>query len=105
MRGSMITVQARLKHAMETGSLTVADLSIWFARDYHTVHGWIEKGREPWGPNGEASLRMLAVLEQAIKQRRGFPIPLHLSPPERRAHMIKVRRELDGSLSKARSAK
>lgn len=101
----MLTVQARLRRAMQTGSLTVADLSTWFARDYHTVHGWVEKGRQPWGPNGDQSLQLLGLLEQAIKQKRGFPVPVSLSPSERRRHMRLARERLNGAVPKTRSAK
>lgn len=97
-------VQTRLKRAMLAGSLTVADLSTWFARPYATVRGWLQ-GYEPWGPHGEESRRLLALLEQAIKRRRGFPVPVQMSPIERRNHVRQVRHDLDGGFFKARAAK
>ena len=100
----MQTVQQRLRRVMADGRLTVADLSTWFGRDYHTVHGWVEKGRHPWGPNGASSLCLLEALERAIKQKRGFPVPLQLSPLERRTYMKQVRRDFDRGVSKTRSA-
>ena len=97
------SVEARLKRAMLAGSLTTADLSIWFARPYATVRGWLQ-GYEPWGPHGEESRRLLGVLEQAIQSYRGFPVPVHLSPIERRKHMKRLRHGLDGRFSQTRSA-
>ncbi len=98
-------VQARLKRAMREGSLTVADLSTWFGRDYHTVRTWVTKGRTPWGPNGDEARRLLALLEAAISKKRSFPVPINLSPVMRRTYMRWLRYDLDSRLSQARPAR
>ena len=99
----MLTFQERMERAKNAGKLTNADLSVWFDRPYATVRGWL-KGREPWGPHGEESRRLLKLLEQAIGQRRGFPVPVYLSPAGRRRHMTKVRHDLNGGISQAHTA-
>ena len=99
----MIAFKTRLERAKKQGRLTTADLSTWFGRPYHTVRGWLE-GHEPWGPNGEESIRLMAILERAIKKHKGFPVPVHLSPQQRRAYVEARRHDLDGGLSRACAA-
>lgn len=99
--------QSRLEHVSKAGLLTTADLATWFGRPYHTVRGWRTNPAHyrPWGPNGREAERLLDLLEHAIKRKRGFPVPINLSPVERRAHVGRMRHELDTRLSKARSAR
>ena len=99
----MIAFHTRLEKAKKQGRLTTADLSRWFGRPYHTVRGWLE-GHEPWGPNGEESIRLMAILERAITKRKGFPVPVHLSITERRAYIEARRHDLNGGLSRTRTA-
>lgn len=82
----------RLRRAMDSGSLTVSDLSRWFGRPYTTVHKWLTYNREPWGPNGQHALDQLSDLEERIKLKRGFPIPVSLSPAARIRHMEGLKR-------------
>ena len=100
----MKSFQKRLERVKRDGSLTTADLSVWFDRPYATVRGWLQ-GYDPWGPHGEESARLLGVLENAIKKRRGFPVPVRLSPIARREHVQQVRHALNGGLPQARLAR
>ena len=83
----------RLRSAMESGSLTPSDLARWFDRPYSTVSKWLAEQREPWGPNGERAYHQLTRLEQLIRKRRGFPIPVDLSPTDRVTHLEGVKRD------------
>jgi hypothetical protein len=104
--------QARLERAKKDGRLSTSDLSIWFGRSYHTIRGWLvpradrarKQGYEPWGPQADAAYRSLALLEDHIRRKRGFPVPLELSPVERQIHVKRVRHGLNGRLPKTRSA-
>lgn len=103
----MLSFRSRLEHAARSGKMTTADLSVWFARPYATVRGWLTNPHHyvPWGPDGEEAERILSVLEQAIKSKQGFPVPLNLSPLGRRLHVTRMRHELDGSLPATRAAR
>lgn len=90
---------ARLKKARVNGSMTTADLSVWFDRPYPTIRSWLE-GREPWGPNGDVARAALDTLEKAVTRRSGFPVPVHLSPVGRKRHMRQARHEHLGANSR-----
>jgi hypothetical protein len=94
----------RLEKVRKAGLLTTADLSTWFGRPYPTVQGWLQ-GYDPWGPNGDAAREALNVLEWAIKNRAGFPVPVHLSPIERRKYVRRQRQRHDGRISAAHPAR
>jgi hypothetical protein len=100
----MRTFQRRIAAVLRDGGLTVMDLSRWFDRAYPTVRTW-QQGREPWGPHGEESRLLLTVLEKAIAQERGFPVPVKLSPRARKAHIERVRDELVSRLPRTRFAR
>jgi hypothetical protein len=89
------TFHTRLRRAQKLASLTPADLSIWFARPYGTIRGWLEQGYEPWGPNGDVARHMLDLLEAAIKKHNGLPVPTHLTPVQRRAHVQQIKQYAD----------
>ena len=63
-----------------------------------------KQGYEPWGPQADAAYCSLELLEQSIRRKRGFPVPLELSPIERQTHVKRVRHGLNGRLPKTRSA-
>jgi hypothetical protein len=98
----MRTFQQRIAAVLRDGGLTIMDLSRWFERAYPTVRTW-QEGREPWGPHGEESRALLVTLEKLIAAGKVFPVPVKLSPRERRAWIERVRDEC--RLSKTRSAK
>jgi hypothetical protein len=97
----------RLESAAQSGKMTTADLSVWFARPYATVRGWLTNPHHyvPWGPDGDEAQRLLTILERAIKRKDGFPVPLNLAPLGRRLHVTRMRHELDGRLSPTRAAR
>ena len=98
---------ARLKQAMERGDFTVADLARWFDRPFHTVWFWVHEGRQPRQSRGQAKLmyRRLELAEKLIREKRGLPIPLHLSQFERPDYVGGLRRDNEaGRLSQGRTA-
>lgn len=98
-----MTFKSRLEKVKRDGRLTTADLAVLLNRPYHTVAGWLQ-GHNPWGPHGEESVKLLSTIEHAITKRRGFPVPVQLSPVERRRHVTRVRHDLNGGLPKTRTA-
>jgi len=97
------TFRLRLLAVMKQGSLTTADLSIWFDRPYHTVRGWL-LGYNPWGVHRDRTFKLLENLERTIKSKRKFPVPDRLSPVQRREHITQVRNDLHAGVSKSRPA-
>ena len=83
--------QHRANQALRSGRLTIADLSTWFARPYATVRSWVLDGRRPWGPHGDEAIKWLGILEQAIAREQRFPMPLNLSPLQRREYIRQSR--------------
>jgi transposase-like protein len=73
----------RLQRCMTRGQLTVADIARLFDRERRTVSDWVHKGRLPTGAREQEALDRLLQLEQAIRQKRGFPVPLRLSKRNR----------------------
>lgn len=80
---------------MKIGVLTRADLRYWFERPHATVRMWVLDGWTPRGPAGELAGERLALLERAVKQKRGMPVPRTLSARERPAYIKQVRDGLE----------
>jgi hypothetical protein len=99
----MQTFSKRLEAARRTGDLRVSDLQAWFERPYHTVLGWLQ-GAEPHDHRAEV-YRRLDCLEQAVKKRKGLPIPYALNHRQRRAHVQGVQRAVNDRLPRARAAR
>jgi len=99
----MKTFAQRLEAAKRDGLMTTSDLARWFDRPYPTVVKWT-LGHEPWGPAGELAYIMLDLLEEQIRKKNGFPIPVRLTPIERRDYMQGVRRDIEHRIPKAYSA-
>jgi hypothetical protein len=99
----MRTFAQRLETVKNHGLMTTADLARWFDRPYPTVTKWL-RGHEPWGPNGERARLLLDLLEEKIKARDGFPVPVQLTPVERRDYLQGVRRGIERRLPSAYSA-
>jgi len=83
--------QLQLKTAMFHGGLTVADLSIWFGRSYHTVRMWVVNGCTPrLPPSAEEAITDMELLEKAVRDGAFDDlgsIPLRQRPSEiRRIH-------------------
>ena len=88
---------------MQRGDMTIADLAKWFGRSYHTVWFWVEDNRKPRtarrGLRGKSkqTYARLDLLEEAIKRKRGLPIPLDLTQYERPDYVEKLRHDLETS--------
>ena len=84
----MLTFQGRLERCVRLGDLTVSDLARWFDRPRSTVNTWLA-GRTPYdhGPSGHRATADLALLEQAIRARVGFPVPVGLTWRLRAKHL------------------
>ena len=82
------TLQTRLQAVMVEGQLTIADLSHWFGRSYHTVRQWALEGLHPrqnkiFVPQqATAVYEALALLEYAVSE--GALKPLQETPPRNR---------------------
>jgi hypothetical protein len=103
----MTSFQQRVENCIRSGRLTVGDLSYWFDRPYSTVRAWVKWGNDPQGPSGEEAYRLLALLEQTIKARRGASlVPPNTSVRIRHSEIERIRRELDGApIPAARAAR
>lgn len=93
-----MTIQARLEKCMRAGNLRVSDLAGWFGRPHPTVRGWVKRGIQPGGgPMDQEQIEtLLGTLEGMIDKRQGFPVP-RLGPQQRKAHMVGIRRKVNGS--------
>lgn|SRR5580698_2405820 len=74
---------SRLGRCVSKADLTVSDVARWFKRPRATVDTWINLGRNPWGPAGDAALTDLELLEWAVKSSPTFPVPKRLTPKAR----------------------
>jgi hypothetical protein len=89
------TFQTRLQDVMVTGQLTVADLSHWFERNYHTVRQWALEGIVPRQhklfsfEQSNAAYANLALLEYAVSEGAFKPLQ-KLSPRSRPAEVKKL---------------
>ena len=92
------TFQERLIWCMENGGLTVADLSYWFDKPFHTVWFWVNKNRLPRRVAGQRKLMLsrLSLLEKSIPLR--FPIKEAFNQFERPKHVAKIRIGLESSV-------
>lgn len=90
------TFQDRLRGVLAAGNLTLSDLARWFDRPRPTVKTWADEGREPSGPplDVEHAHAMLGLLEQMIKRRQGFPVPIGLSSQKRMQHLQAIRKRV-----------
>ena len=104
-----ISFQERLQAAQQAGNLSVADLSLWFDRSYHTVRGWLvpraDRGRdygyEPWDPHRNEILRRLTNLERFVSRRK---MPYRLKPTQRRDFLKKHAHDYNSKVSTTHSS-
>ena len=87
----------RLNKAAPKGDFTVADLSRWFDRSYHTIWFWVNKGVKPRGSKGQKKIiyGWLEKLEQAVASNPKLPIPPTLNQFERVEYVEKLRHDLE----------
>ena len=88
----------RLNSVAEKGDFTVADLSRWFDRPYHTLWFWVNQDVRPRGSKGQRKLiyGRLELLEKTVTAKKGLPIPPALNQFERVEYVEKLRHDLEG---------
>lgn len=89
----------RLQTCMDRGDLTVADVARLFDRERRTVSDWVHHGRLPTGARAQEADDRLTELEAAIRDKRGFPVPLRLSKRDRVKYVELIG---EGKLERAR---
>jgi hypothetical protein len=105
----------RLEAAKRRGRLRTSHLQLWFGRPYHTVRGWMvgrklkrlngRSGWEPSGPDRAEIDRRLVQLEQAVGNRKYFPIPHGLTYTQQRRHVEGAQRATDRRVPGARASR
>ena len=87
----------RLNKVAPKGDFTIADLSRWFDRPYHTVWFWVTKGVKPRGSKLQKKLvyGRLEKLEEAVITSKDLPIPPQLNQFERVEYVEKLRHDLE----------
>ena len=94
----MTTFSDRIAKALADGDMTVGDLQTWFERPYPTVRQWrFAAIVAPTGPRGREAERRLRLLEKAIQDRHGFPVPVALSNLARPDYLRKIRHDLENA--------
>lgn len=83
--------QQRLLKICDGGKLTRSDIARWVGRRYATVNNWFVKGSAPSGPYASNVLASLTRLEDAIKKKKGFPVPESISYLERPTYIERLR--------------
>ena len=86
----MANLQARLLAAQREGDLTLADLSHWFDVPFSSVRYWLTVASSDWaprGPRGRTIIKRIKLLEWAVANRIGMPVPEMMSARDRPAHM------------------
>lgn len=69
---------------MESGTLSIADLTLWFGRSRAAVNNWTRFDAEPNVINMEEVNRRLLLLEKVIYKKKGEPVvPYTLSSHKR----------------------
>jgi hypothetical protein len=101
----MASFKDRLNWCLEHGSLSRSDVARWFDLHFGTVNNWFTKDSEPRGARIPAIEVKLKQLEDAIKKKRGFPVPFALSARLRPGYIEKIRDGYAGRVSKPRAAK
>lgn len=87
----MKTFSDRLNECLRKGDMTPADAHFWFGRPRATVDAWIKYVRGPRNRGaGAEAYRRLALLEDAIRLKKGFPVPHDLSLTARPHHIEKL---------------
>lgn len=85
---------AELKHVMQEGDLTIADLHHWFNRPRPTVRTWVKLDHAPRGPAGALAWERLRLLQHAVRYGV-LPVSRELSSHERPRYIVQVRNGLE----------
>ena len=87
----MKSFSERLAICLDRGQMAQGDLRWWFGRSYSTTASWLQGTRAPRKvAAGAEAWRRLDILEQAIRFKKGFPVPHELSLTERPRHIRKL---------------
>jgi hypothetical protein len=87
----MKSFSERLAICLARGQMAQGDLRWWFSRSYSTTASWLQGTRSPRKvAAGAEAWRRLALLETAIRLKKGFPVPHNLSLTERPHHIEKL---------------
>lgn len=101
----MTLFQARLHACMKEGSLSLGDLHHWFDRPRPTVRFWAHTENrlfEPWkDPRGKEAWVRLRLLEWAIRNKKGFPVPTTLTASQRPQHILKTYADVRARVSES----
>lgn len=89
-----MTLRERLDACAEKGSLSTADLAVWFSAPHATLTSY-RKGVEPYPHRRPQIEQRLKWLEQAVKKSSRFPIPLEVRALERKPYVQAVLRDYD----------
>lgn len=103
----MKTFSERLATCLEKGQMAPGDLKWWFGRSsYATTDAWLHKRRtpRPYGAGAEA-WRRLGLLEDAIRTKKGFPVPHDLSLTARPRHIRKLFDDYSAAVPRKHSAR
>lgn len=87
-----MTLRERLDACAEKGSLSTADLAVWFSAPHATITSY-RKGVEPWPHRRPQIEQRLKWLEQAVNKSSRFPIPLEIR--KRKPYVTAVLRDFD----------
>lgn len=104
------TFKVRLLDAMARGSLSRGDLHHWFGRPRATIRYWLSEESAPdyaplHDPKGDDAWSRLTLLEWAVKNVAGFPIPVTLSYAARPDNIRQLYDDARKKFSKAHPAR
>lgn len=95
----------RLVKAKRAAGFNTADMAAWFDDvGQSTMRTWLS-GVTPGDHRHDQIESNLALLESAIKQGDGLPVPLHITQFTRKEYIRKVKNDIAQKLSKPRTAR
>jgi hypothetical protein len=102
----MKTFSQRLALCLDRGQMAQGDLRWWFGRSYSTTASWLQGTRSPRKvAAGAEAWRRLALLEDAIRLKKGFPVPHDLSLTARPHHIEKLYHDNSAGISRKNTAR
>lgn len=94
-------INDRFIKCQEKAAFTITDMGVWFDVQRRTMETWIN-GVVPNRCRHRQLTSGLDALEQAIREKRNFPIPLSVTQYQRKDYILKVRNAVSGRISKTR---
>ena len=89
-----MTLRERLDKCALDGALSTADIAVWMDLPHATVRSY-RNGVEPYPARRQQIDERLQWLEQAVRKSRLLPVPLEVRSHQRKAHILRVRRDFD----------